>query len=252
MEVIMLTGDNRKTAEAIRSQVDIDQVIAEVLPADKEKTVAALQEKGKKVAMVGDGINDAPALMRADVGLAIGAGTDVAMESADIILMKNDLLDVATAIKLSKAVIRNIKENLFWAFFYNSIGIPVAAGLFYPFFGWKLNPMLGALAMSLSSVCVVSNALRLKLFKIEKKEMNQKEEREEKKEENGMKTVKIEGMMCMHCVGHVEEALNKISGVEANVSLEDKCAYITCKEDVKEQDIKSAVEEAGYQVTEIA
>lgn len=252
MEVIMLTGDNRKTAEAIRSQVDIDQVIAEVLPADKEKTVAALQEKGKKVAMVGDGINDAPALMRADVGLAIGAGTDVAMESADIILMKNDLLDVATAIKLSKAVIRNIKENLFWAFFYNSIGIPVAAGLFYPFFGWKLNPMLGALAMSLSSVCVVSNALRLKLFKIEKKEMNQKEEREEKKEENGMKTVKIEGMMCMHCVGHVEEALNKISGVEAKVSLEDKCAYITCKEDVKEQDIKSAVEEAGYQVTEIA
>lgn len=248
MEVIMLTGDNRKTAEAIRSQVDIDQVIAEVLPADKEKTVAALQEKGKKVAMVGDGINDAPALMRADVGLAIGAGTDVAMESADIILMKNDLLDVVTAIKLSKAVIRNIKENLFWAFFYNSIGIPVAAGVFYPFFGWKLNPMLGALAMSLSSVCVVSNALRLKLFKIEKKERNQ----EEKKEENEVKTVKIEGMMCMHCVGHVEEALNKISGVEAKVSLEDKCAYITCKEDVGDQDIKRAVEEAGYQVTEIA
>lgn len=165
IEVVMLTGDNRRTAKAIRRQLDIDKVIAEVLPQDKEREIAALQQEGKTVAMIGDGINDAPALARADVGLAIGAGTDVAIESADVVLMKNDLLDVVTAIRLSKAVIRNIKQNLFWAFFYNTLGIPVAVGVFYTTFGLKLNPMIGAAAMSLSSVFVVTNALRLRRFK---------------------------------------------------------------------------------------
>ena len=166
IEVVMLTGDNAKTAEAIRRQVGVDRVVAEVLPQDKEKEIRRLQDSGKKVAMVGDGINDAPALARADVGIAIGAGTDVAIESADIVLMKSDLLDVSTAIQLSKAVIRNIKQNLFWAFFYNLIGIPLAAGVWYPLLGWKLNPMFGAAAMSLSSVCVVTNALRLNWFRM--------------------------------------------------------------------------------------
>lgn len=165
MDVVMLTGDNKKTAEAIKKQLNINQVVAEVLPQDKEKEVRRIQETGKKVAMIGDGINDAPALVRADVGIAIGAGTDIAIESADIVLMKSDLLDAVTAIQLSKATIKNIKENLFWAFFYNTIGIPLAAGVFYQFLGWKLNPMFAAAAMSLSSVCVVTNALRLKLFK---------------------------------------------------------------------------------------
>jgi len=165
IDVVMLTGDNKRTAEAIRRQLHIDRVVAEVMPQDKESEVRAIQESGKKVAMIGDGINDAPALARADVGIAIGAGTDVAIESADIVLMKSDLLDAVTAIQLSKATIRNIKQNLFWAFFYNSIGIPLAAGVFYFLLGWKLNPMFAAAAMSLSSVCVVSNALRLKFFK---------------------------------------------------------------------------------------
>lgn len=165
IDVIMLTGDNKRTAEAIRRQMGIDRVVAEVLPQDKEEEVRSIQESGKRVAMVGDGINDAPALARADVGIAIGAGTDIAIESADIVLMKSDLMDVVTAIQLSRATIRNIKENLFWAFFYNSIGIPLAAGVFYVLLGWKLNPMFAAAAMSLSSVCVVTNALRLKFFK---------------------------------------------------------------------------------------
>lgn len=164
IDVVMLTGDNKRTAEAIRRELDIKTVIAEVLPDDKEREVRTLQERGKIVAMVGDGVNDAPALARADVGVAIGAGTDVAIESADIVLMKNDLRDVATAIKLSKATLRNIKQNLFWAFFYNALGIPLAAGLLFPFFGWKLNPMYAAAAMSLSSIFVVSNALRLRRF----------------------------------------------------------------------------------------
>ena len=165
IDVVMLTGDNKRTAEAIRKQLNIDKVVAEVLPQDKENVIRSIQETGKKVAMVGDGINDAPALVRADVGMAIGAGTDIAIESADIVLIKNDLRSVVTAIKLSKATLRNIKQNLFWAFFYNILGIPLAAGLFYSILGWKLSPMFGAAAMSLSSVFVVTNALRLKFFK---------------------------------------------------------------------------------------
>ena len=165
VDVVMLTGDNKRTAEAIRTELDIDTVIAEVLPEDKEREVRNLQEQGKIVAMVGDGVNDAPALARAHVGIAIGAGTDVAIESADIVLMRNSLLDVVTAIQLSKATIRNIKQNLFWAFFYNTLGIPLAAGLFFPLFGWKLNPMYAAAAMSLSSIFVVTNALRLRRFR---------------------------------------------------------------------------------------
>lgn len=230
IEVVMLTGDNKRTAEAIARELDI-QVIAEVLPQDKEREVRRLQEQGKKVAMIGDGINDAPALMRADVGVAIGAGTDVAMESADIILMKSDLMDAVTAIELSHATIRNIKENLFWAFFYNACGIPLAAGVFYPFLEWKLNPMFAAAAMSFSSAFVVGNALRLRLFRPKyaktttalPKEDIQKELNH--KEEIGMKKVlKIEGMMCNHCTGRVEKALNDLDGVTAEVSLEGKSA----------------------------
>ena len=225
IEVVMLTGDNKRTAEAIARELDI-QVIAEVLPQDKEREVRRLQEQGKKVAMIGDGINDAPALMRADVGVAIGAGTDVAMESADIILMKSDLMDAVTAIELSHATIRNIKENLFWAFFYNACGIPLAAGVFYPFLEWKLNPMFAAAAMSFSSAFVVGNALRLRLFRPKyaktttalPKEDIQKELNH--KEEIGMKKVlKIEGMMCNHCTGRVEKALNDLDGVTAEARL---------------------------------
>lgn len=258
IKVIMLTGDNKKTAEAIRSQLGLDTVIAEVLPHEKENEIARLQKNGKTVAMIGDGVNDAPALARADVGLAIGAGTDVAIESADIVLMKNDLLDAVTAIKLSKAVIRNIKQNLFWAFFYNSIGIPLAAGVFYPLLNWKLNPMFGAAAMSLSSICVVSNALRLKLFKPDREKyaiMNKENEtafseQSEVKEEKNMITVKIEGMMCAHCTGSVEKALNALEGVEAKVSLEDKAAYVT-SDAVTDAVLIKAVTNAGYEVVEI-
>jgi Cu+-exporting ATPase len=167
IDVVMLTGDNKRTAQAIQRQLGIDRVVAEVLPQDKESEVRKIQESGKTVAMVGDGINDAPALVRADVGIAIGAGTDIAIESADVVLMKSDLLDAVTAIRLSKVTIRNIKQNLFWAFFYNTIGIPLAAGVFYSLLGWKLNPMFGAAAMSMSSVCVVTNALRLKLVRMQ-------------------------------------------------------------------------------------
>lgn len=260
IEVIMLTGDNKRTAAAIQRQLGIDTVIAEVLPQDKEREVAKLQESGKKVAMVGDGMNDAPALARADVGIAIGAGTDVAIESADIVLMKNDLLDVVTAISLSKAVIRNIKENLFWAFFYNACGIPLAAGVFYTAFQWKLSPMFGAAAMSLSSFFVVMNALRLRFFHVLKKpeqeERQQIEEAEEKKEEPIMKnkknlTMKVEGMMCAHCQAAVTKALNAVDGVEAEVSLEKKEAYIKAPEDVDPETLKKAVEDAGYQVVSV-
>lgn len=257
IEVVMLTGDNKRTAEAIAKELDI-QVIAEVLPQDKEREVRRLQEQGKKVAMIGDGINDAPALMRADVGVAIGAGTDVAMESADIILMKSDLMDAVTAIELSHATIRNIKENLFWAFFYDACGIPLAAGVFYPFLEWKLNPMFAAAAMSFSSAFVVGNALRLRLFRPKyaktttalPKEDIQKEPTH--KEEIGMKKVlKIEGMMCNHCTGRVEKALNDLEGVTAEVSLEGKSATVTLSKDVSDETLVQTVTDAGYEVVDI-
>lgn len=266
IEVVMLTGDNKRTAEAIRKELNIDQVIAEVMPQDKEREIARLQEQGKKVAMIGDGVNDAPALARADVGMAIGAGTDVAIESADVVLMKNDLLDAVTAIRLSKAVIRNIKENLFWAFFYNSLGIPVAAGVFYAAFGLKLNPMIGAAAMSMSSIFVVSNALRLKRFQVSKGTIEEQEgipepvlqsmemetdQVEDEKEEAKMMTMKIEGMMCPHCQAAVKKALEAFDGVTAEVSLEDKAAYITASGDVDREALKKAVEDAGYEVSGI-
>lgn len=257
IKVIMLTGDNKNTAEAIQKQLDIDTVIAEVLPSDKESKVASLMSEGKKVAMVGDGVNDAPALARADVGLAIGAGTDVAIESADIVLMKNDLMDVVTAIKLSKAVIRNIKENLFWAFFYNTIGIPLAAGVFYTALGWKLSPMFGAAAMSLSSVCVVSNALRLKLFKVENAKVSEIEESkviESKQvmEEEKMVTVKINGMSCGHCKAHVEKALATLPLSNVVVDLESNTATFTENGDVTEEQIKAVITDAGYEVVDIS
>lgn len=246
IQVIMLTGDNARTAKAIQKQLDIDTVIAEVLPQDKEREISRLQEEGKTVAMVGDGLNDAPALARADVGIAIGAGTDVAIESADIVLMKNDLQDVATAIELSKAVIRNIKENLFWAFFYNVCGIPLAAGVLYPVFGLKLSPMFGAAAMSLSSLFVVSNALRLRFFHSLKKGKTQPESIQEKKEEKNMYTMKIEGMMCPHCQAAVTKALEALEGTKAEVNLEKKEAYV--ETGLEKEALKKAVEDAGYQV----
>lgn len=261
LSVVMLTGDHEKTAKAIQKQLGITRVVAEVLPQDKEQEVRRLQEEGHKVAMVGDGINDAPALARADVGIAIGAGTDVAIESADIVLMKSDLLDAAAAIQLSRAVIRNIKENLFWAFGYNAIGIPLAIGLFYPILHWQMNPMFGSAAMSFSSVLVVSNALRLKgfkptFYKNRKPSVQAAPEAapaaEEIKEDITMKkTMKIEGMMCGHCTGRVDKALNALEGVRAEVSLEDKAAYLTIEGEVSDELLKKTVEDEGYQVIEI-
>ncbi|MBQ7050115.1 MAG: cadmium-translocating P-type ATPase [Firmicutes bacterium] len=274
INVVMLTGDNKRTAEAIRRQLDIPAVIAEVLPQDKEREIARLQAEGHVTAMIGDGINDAPALARADVGIAIGAGTDVAMESADIVLMKSDLMDAVTAVQLSKAVLRNIKQNLFWAFFYNSIGIPLAAGLFFIPFALKLSPMFGAAAMSLSSVCVVSNALRLKFFKPKKavgsaasqstsavhslnvvqleapeplthtpnQTLNQISQEETKM------NIIIEGMMCNHCTNFVKKTLNAIEGVSAEVSLEDKADYVTLTQDVSKETLTAAIVDAGYEV----
>lgn len=253
IHVIMLTGDNEVTAQAIREQVGIDEVIAGVLPTQKEEKVSALKEAGHKVAMIGDGINDAPALAAADVGIAIGAGTDVAIESADIVLMRNDLLDAVGAVKLSRAVIRNIKENLFWAFFYNCIGIPLAAGVLYPFLQLKLNPMFGAAAMSLSSVCVVSNALRLKLIKIhEAKAEIETETAAGKEEKNMTRTIKIEGMACGHCTARVEKALQETAGVTAvTVSLEEKQAVVTVEDSVTDETLTKAVTDAGYEVVGI-
>lgn len=259
LDVVMLTGDNKNVAKTIGKSLKIDNIISEVMPQDKEKEVAKLQSKGKKVAFVGDGINDSPALVKSDVGIAIGSGTDIAVESADVVLVKNDLLDVVTAIDLSKKVINNIKMNLFWAFFYNTIGIPVAAGVFYLSFGLKLNPMIGAAAMSLSSVCVVTNALRLRAFKnkyssvkaqnknTDTKIENQKEERTMK-----MKTIKIEGMQCNHCKMSVEKALKKIDGIEnIEVDLDKKQAIIKTSKEVEDIQIKSAIEEEGFKVIEI-
>lgn len=257
VEVVMLTGDNEKTAQAIQHRVGVDRVISGVLPADKEREIAKLQAQGKVVAMVGDGINDAPALAKADVGIAIGAGTDVAIESADVVLMKNDLLDVVTAIDLSKAVIRNIKENLFWAFFYNLCGIPLAAGVFYTALGWRLSPMFGAAAMSLSSLFVVSNALRLRLFKPRRAERSQTAiidvsiHTQNDKEERSMYTMKIDGMMCEHCAGRVAKALNELAGVQATVDLANKQARVEASPDVTEDALTRAVTDAGYTVLSV-
>ena len=259
--VVLLTGDNQRTANAIARQIGVDQVIAQVLPQDKAKCVAQLQQQGQRVAMVGDGVNDAPALAQADVGLAIGAGTDIAIESADVVLMKISLLDIPAAMDLSRAVLRNIKQNLFWAFFYNSIGIPVAAGVLYPALHLTLNPMLAAAAMSLSSVCVVSNALRLRGWKppvfsdhpvptapLPESAVFQSQG----KEENTVnKTIHIDGMMCTHCTGRVEKALNDLPGVEATVDLDSKSAAVTCTPDVSDDTLRQAVEDAGYHVTGI-
>ena len=267
LDVVMLTGDNQRTADAIGKELGVTQVMAQVLPQDKEAKVRQLQEQGKKVAMVGDGINDAPALARADVGLAIGAGTDVAIESADIVLMKSDLLDAAAAVELSRATIRNIKENLFWAFFYNTLGIPLAAGVFYHWTHWQLNPMFAAAAMSLSSFCVVSNALRLRFFKskfrpapctgtcpLEQPEPDESNQTNEKKgdEQTMEKKIQIEGMMCQHCVAHVEKALTALGGVSAaQADLEGKCATVTLSAPVSDEELKEAVTAAGYEVVGI-
>lgn len=283
VKVIMLTGDNRRTAEAVREKLGISEVVAEVLPQDKEKKVSELKRQGHKVAMIGDGINDAPALAAADVGMAIGAGTDVAMESADIILMKNDLRDAVTAMKLSRAVIRNIKENLFWAFFYNCIGIPLAAGVLYPALQIRLNPMFGAAAMSLSSIFVVGNALRLRGFKsgftplkkgvpeAARKEIeithvaaeeeqcilkapaeqnNRQDVKQEKERTNTMtKVISIEGMMCNHCTGTVQKALEAVEGVKTvTMSLEQKNAAVELASDVADDVLAKAVTDAGYEV----
>lgn len=268
IHVVMLTGDNRRTAEAVRQQLGIEEVVAEVLPQDKEKKVSELKAAGRKVAMVGDGVNDAPALAAADVGMAIGAGTDVAMESADIVLMKSDLRDAVTAVCLSRAVIRNIKQNLFWAFFYNAIGIPLAAGVWFPLFEIRLNPMFGAAAMSLSSIFVVGNALRLRGFKsgfgADKKTESKKEIKEESKTEiekesrkegedrKMTKVMTIEGMMCGHCTGRVQKALEAVAGVSAvTMSLEDKTATVELGEEVGDEVLTAAVTDAGYEVKEV-
>lgn len=256
IRVVMITGDNEKTANAISKAVGVDEVIAGVMPEGKDKVIRQLRENGK-VAMVGDGINDAPALTSADIGIAIGTGADIAVDAADVVLMKNNLTDVPAAIRLSRAVLRNIHENLFWAFIYNVIGIPLAAGVFIGILGWKLNPMFGAAAMSLSSFCVVSNALRLNLFNIYKTNKDHKIKTKkfnnisnEIKEEKKMTKINIEGMMCGHCAAHIEKALKAVNGVESvNISLENKCAEVTGN--VDNELLKKAVVDAGYEVTGI-
>ena len=281
IHVVMLTGDNERTARAIGDQAGVDEVIAGVLPDGKEQVIRELKEKGR-TAMVGDGINDAPALTRADMGIAIGAGTDIAIDAADVVLMKSRLSDVPAAIRLSRATLRNIHENLFWAFFYNVIGIPLAAGLWYPLFGWKLNPMFGAAAMSLSSFCVVTNALRLNWFRMHDnsrdqrlkkqaqinqgtvrkgreqevssgKDSREKQQNQTNKEETKMtKTMKIEGMMCGHCEARVKKCLEALSQVnEAAVSHETGTAVVTLNADIADEVLKKTVEDQDYQVTGI-
>ena len=247
LEVVMLTGDRLETAQALQKELGLSRVFAEVLPADKEKLIASLQASGKTVMMVGDGINDAPALARANVGVAIGAGSDIAIESADIVLMRNDLNDVLSAIRLSKAVLKNIRQNLFWAFFYNILGIPLAAGVFFPLFGWTLSPMIAAAAMSFSSVTVVANALRLRRFKISTTPITPLIKQKTMK----TKVVHIEGMTCMHCSGRVEKALNALDGVEAKVSLSEKTATVNLEAAVSDELLNKAVTDAGYEVTKI-
>ena len=276
IDVVMLTGDNARTAEAIRRRLHIPKVIAGVLPQDKEKHIAALQAEGHKVAMIGDGINDAPALAKADLGMAIGAGTDVAIESADAVLMRNDLLDAVSAVRLSKAVIRNIKENLFWAFIYNVIGIPLAAGILYPAFGVKLSPMIGAAAMSMSSVSVCCNALRLRFFKPEADVASTDVSREtsttqaepvvsQKADTIAADSVSretpldadvlevdlgVEGMMCQHCVAHVTKALSALDGVaQVDVNLEGKNAHVAMTKDIPSSVFEKAITDAGYTMT---
>jgi Cu2+-exporting ATPase len=264
IRVVMLTGDNGRTAQAIGRQVGIRHIVSDVLPNDKESVVRRLAEYGK-TAMVGDGINDAPALTRADVGIAIGAGADVALDAADVVLMKSKLTDVSVAIRLSRQVLKNIHENLFWAFFYNCIGIPLAAGVLVPVLGLSLNPMFAAAAMSLSSFCVVTNALRLNLFRVgdSKRDKKRKEvplpdfidvvgktkEPEEREEKEMVKILDIEGMMCAHCQAHVQQALEKVEGAsDVNVSLEQKQARVTLTGEVDDEKLINAVTEAGYTV----
>lgn len=258
IHVVMLTGDNEATAKAIGAQAGVDEVIAGVLPEGKEQVIRELREKGK-VAMVGDGINDAPALTRADIGIAIGAGTDVAIDAADVVLMKSRLTDVAAAIRLSRATLTNIHQNLFWAFFYNAIGIPLAAGLWIPIFGWELNPMFGAAAMSLSSFCVVTNALRLNLFDVYRADKDKKiknvieQENKKRKEVIIMeKTISIEGMMCPHCSGRVQEALEANDAIaNAVVSHENGTAVVTLAAEISDEALTKIVEDAGYKVVEV-
>ena len=249
IHVVMLTGDNERTAKAVGAQAGVDEVIAGVLPDGKESVIRSLKSKGK-VAMVGDGINDAPALTRADIGIAIGAGTDVAIDAADVVLMKSRLSDVPAAIRLSRATLRNIHENLFWAFFYNVIGIPLAMGVWIPLFGWQLNPMFGAAAMSLSSFCVVSNALRLNFFDMYRSDRDKKIKEKKKKETKTMeKTLKVEGMMCEHCEARVKKALEAVPGVESAVaSHKDGTAVVTLSQDVPYETLKKAVEDQDYKV----
>jgi len=252
IRVVMLTGDNEKTAKAIGKQAGVDEVIAGVLPEGKESVIRKLAKTGK-IAMVGDGINDAPALTRADIGIAIGAGTDIAIDAADVVLMKSRLSDVPAAIRLSRATLKNIHENLFWAFFYNIIGIPLAAGVWYPVFGWELNPMFGAAAMSLSSFCVVSNALRLNLFGMYDATKDKKIKRKKKEEEKSMtKTMRIEGMMCPHCEARVKKTLEKLAEVdEAVVSHVEGTAVVTLNTEVADEVLKNAIEAQDYPVIEI-
>ena len=256
LQVVMLTGDNEKTALSIGREAEVDEVIAGVLPDGKAAAIERYKAQGR-VIMVGDGVNDAPALASADVGIAIGAGTDVAIEAADVVLMKSKLSDLPRAIKLSRAALRNIHENLFWAFFYNAIGIPLAAGLFIPLLGWQLNPMFGAAAMSLSSFCVVTNALRLNLVNVNKPYKNKKTSKntvatvavENKGEEKMIKTMKIEGMMCPHCSGRVKRCLEALDAVaSAEVSHESGTAIVTLSASIDDGVLKKTVEDQGYDV----